>query len=726
MKLRFTLNVILLLSLLASASGKQAAATSSQTPQNNPAKDKEVVRISVTLVQVDVTVTDGKGRSITDLKPEDFEVFQNNKPRHITNFSYVAAQPNQAAPSVAARCAAKDSPAEPPAPPPRLKPEQVRRAIALVVDDLTLSFEGTASVKQALRKFVDEQMQPGDLVEIIRTSASTSALNGVTDDKRHLQAAIESLRLSAAGSGLRALDPIDLRPFTVLADVNGFREDLGIRKDAFAVGTLGTLSLVVKGLAQLPGRKVLIFFSEGFPLIVRDRSGGGGRFEKRHIVADATEQLIDSANRASVVIYSIDSRSIATPFLTAVDDLSTVLQTEGIEGVHRRLGNRNADYSDTQQTLSELAHATGGLLLRTNDLGQAVQRAIADQRGYYLIGFVPDDSTLKSEKGSELQNIAVKVKQSGYRVRTRTGFYGVTDEETRPLKASAGKQLLNALASPFGAKDIRVRMTSQFWQDKKGEAFVNAMVHIDANDMMFEETVTGWRRATFEIAAFTFGDNGQVIDQSDRGYILSMSDKDYRRTLEKGIFYRINLPIKKPGAYQLRAAVLDQQSKKLGSVNEFIEIPDLKKGTLTLSGLIVRGSASPSNARAGKQTIGQEGRVEDTDPQTSPAVRRFRGGMIAEYGYVIYNAKVDKATGREELATQLKLYREGRLVYDGGVRPFDPKERTDLGQLIAGGSVKLGNDLTPGEYALQVIVIDKLAKVKEQVATNWIDFEIVR
>lgn len=75
MKLHFASIVILLVSLLASASAKQSTTASSQTPQNKTTKDnKDVVRISVTLVQVDVTVTDRKGRSITDLKPEDFEL----------------------------------------------------------------------------------------------------------------------------------------------------------------------------------------------------------------------------------------------------------------------------------------------------------------------------------------------------------------------------------------------------------------------------------------------------------------------------------------------------------------------------------------------------------------------------------------------------------------------------------------------------------------------------
>jgi hypothetical protein len=95
-------------------------------------------------------------------------------------------------------------------------------------------------------------------------------------------------------------------------------------------------------------------------------------------------------------------------------------------------------------------------------------------------------------------------------------------------------------------------------------------------------------------------------------------------------------------------------------------------------------------------------------------------------GYAIYGAKSDKTTGRPDLATRLRLYRDGQLVYDGNLRPFDPRAQTDFKQLIAGGSVRLGNDLTPGDYALQVIVFDKLAKEKDRLTTGWIDFEIIR
>jgi hypothetical protein len=79
----------------------------------------------------------------------------------------------------------------PPLPPTKLHPEDVRRTIALVIDDLGLSFRSTYDVRNALKKFVDQQMQPGDLVAIIRTSGGIGALQQFTADKRQLHAAIE-------------------------------------------------------------------------------------------------------------------------------------------------------------------------------------------------------------------------------------------------------------------------------------------------------------------------------------------------------------------------------------------------------------------------------------------------------------------------------------------------------------------------------------------------------
>ena len=97
-----------------------------------------------------------------------------------------------------------------PVPPVTLRRDQVRRTIALVVDDLGLSFESIHTVREALKKFVDEQMQPGDLVAIIRTRGGIGALQQFTADKRVLYAAIEKVRWYPMGrSGVEAVPRIE-------------------------------------------------------------------------------------------------------------------------------------------------------------------------------------------------------------------------------------------------------------------------------------------------------------------------------------------------------------------------------------------------------------------------------------------------------------------------------------------------------------------------------------
>jgi hypothetical protein len=100
--------------------------------------------------------------------------------------------------------------------------------------------------------------------------------------------------------------------------------------------------------------------------------------------------------------------------------------------------------------------------------------------------------------------------------------------------------------------------------------------------------------------------------------------------------------------------------------------------------------------------------------------------MALEYACMVYNARLDKATSRPQLETQLRLLRDGKPVFVGKVNPFDPGQQKDLTRIVAGGSLLLGNELQPGDYALQLIVTDKLAKEESRVVGQWIDFELVK
>jgi VWFA-related protein len=201
-KSAFLLVVLTTISWLAISQNERARAQQPQTPKNRQEKPvpekEEVVRISITLVQVDAVVTDQQGKQVTNLNPSDFDIYEDGRRQHITNFSYVAAQPDSPPPP---KTEARSKATAPIGPPTRLRPDQVRRTVALVVDDLGLSFESTAGVRAALKKFVDEQMQAGDLVAIIRTGAGMGALQQFTSDKRQLYAAIERVRWNPSGRG---------------------------------------------------------------------------------------------------------------------------------------------------------------------------------------------------------------------------------------------------------------------------------------------------------------------------------------------------------------------------------------------------------------------------------------------------------------------------------------------------------------------------------------------
>ncbi|HEX5966033.1 MAG TPA: VWA domain-containing protein, partial [Pyrinomonadaceae bacterium] len=229
MKNQRPLAVVLGLCLWSTSFGQRPDSPPSQKPS-----DGDVVRITTNLVQVDAVITDKNGKPVTDLKPEELQLLENNRSQKITHFSYIAAS-TTGGPS---KLTVGDNRA-PGVPPDRLRPEDVRRTIALVVDDLGLSFQSTHFVRRALKQFVDQQMQPGDLVAIIRTSGGMGALQQFTSDKRQLYLAIEHIKWYPGGrSEIGAFTPATRGKFGAEFDAKS-KELEEFRSDLFSVGTLG-------------------------------------------------------------------------------------------------------------------------------------------------------------------------------------------------------------------------------------------------------------------------------------------------------------------------------------------------------------------------------------------------------------------------------------------------------------------------------------------------------
>ena len=101
-------------------------------------------------------------------------------------------------------------------------------------------------------------------------------------------------------------------------------------------------------------------------------------------------------------------------------------------------------------------------------------------------------------------------------------------------------------------------------------------------------------------------------------------------------------------------------------------------------------------------------------------------GDVLTYSYLIYGERRPTATAAAELCSQIRLFRAGQEVFTGKEDAVTTSQRSSGGGIIALGTLGLGQELTPGDYFLQIVVIDKLAPAEKQLSDQWIDFEIVR
>jgi len=291
------------------------------------------------------------------------------------------------------------------------------------------------------------------------------------------------------------------------------------------------------------------------------------------------------------------------------------------------------------------------------------------------------------------------------------GFYGAIDAADTIASPAEAKPLRLVLASPFGSGDLRLQLTSLFVRDPKGGYLLRSLLNVDARDLGLQDDAGSWT-TKLELLAMTFGDNGTVVDELGRMQEIRVAPEALEQALREGLTYRLDVPVKQPGAYQLRVAIRDANSGRVGSANQLVQVPDLKDNKLTLSGIVVgrvEADGEPSEALGAEATA---------------ALRRFRPGQALSYSLAVYNARLDRATGRPRLEAQMRLFRDGQPLTVGERRPIDSGPGGDPGVVTSGGALRLGPEMPPGDYVLQVLVTDAAPGKKAVIAAQAIDFEV--
>ena len=674
------------------AAGFLAALLAGAAPQQEP-----LVRVNVDLVQVEAVVTDSKGTHITDLKPDEVEILDGGKPQTVTNFSYITG--DRPVPGPPALPLSRGQAPPPPVAPARLAPGQANRIVAVVVDDLGITDQSFAGIRPALERFVEEQVGPGDLAAIITASGRLGALQQLTSDKRLLRAAVARLRsIPNHRTGVQDMDftCVWYNHKTQAVSANEVQDEdawLSVqpgfdaqaelindhRAEYYGRLSVSALRRVVEGLRELPGHKSILLFSEGVPLV---RAAGIGDVNEG--LKDAFNSLLAHANRSGVTINTIDPRGLIS--------LSADVEPDSCENARR------TELVNTQQTLANMARATGGISITDdNDFSRAMARVMEDQAGYYLIGYKPPAFPGKGAGDSPgFRKIAITVKRPGVKIRFHSSLYEETARQSSPR--NSGERLVAAVTSPFAIPGVHVRISSRFWDAGTPGPMLTTLVQVDARDLAFTNESDGRKKAVFDILALLYGAETKPVETLEKTYTVMLTGDGYKTALAEGLIQRLEVAARKPGAYQIRAAVRDHSADRIGSASEFVEVPDLGRGRLAVSGIAL--SAAPG----------------------APSLLRYHPGQTVFYAYQVLNARPG-AGGPVEVEVQAALYRGGRMLGGSKPTPVDTKGQTDLKRLVVSGDFRLGK-LPPGDYTVQVIATDKNAPPTRSKAEQSMDFEL--
>jgi VWFA-related protein len=572
----------------------------------------------------------------------------------------------------------------------------------LFIDTLHLSPLSVIRVKKVLKQFIDEQITDDDLVAIVVTAGSLGVLQQFMRDRKMLKYAIDKITLFGRGQSLftpylaarvtsedeRAIEvaiqilvaeegyvsinPRAAREYAILRA----RQIIG-QETYFRKATLATLRAVCDRLAEMPGQRMVFMMTDGFT-ILEDRGGAEN---------DIVRAVTGRASRSGVVIYSLDAKGLTVPaeYRASTPSIASNVSLEfsSIMALSE---------TDQQQVLRTLSSETGGeAFLNHNDLDRPLQKALDNNCIYYAIAYYPADGGDRKK----LRNVTIRVKSHPeYKVRAQKGYFPI---ETSSAEATltARQKLIKNLLSPLPVTAIGVTSSASYFESAADAAQVSLQVHFEGRSLEYRRQERD-HLINCEVLGTMFDSSGKMISNFSDAVRATLTPEQMEQGKKSGYHYGKRLSLK-PGFYQIRVGVRDQQGELSGTSSCWVEVPDLRKGKPALSSIYL-----------GKEQKEQKG---ESRPRLIPGKASFKSGDTAFYRFVTYNTDAQGAMIRVEIV------RGEEAVYQGEWQPLASRSiRGDRRGMEAGGQLALGLD--PGVYELRVMVKDaKSKKAIEQAAS---------
>ena len=674
-----------------------------QQPKQPPTSSA-TIRGGAEEVVLDVVIRDKKGKELADLSPDDLEISDDGNKQQIKSFRRVEGK------------------------------EAISRGSKVPLDPLrqirlvTLLFEGLSPTgrqfaRQAALDLVKSSQAQNVFFAVVTVDFKLNLLQEFTYDKEKLRRAIEKAtsgtfsdfssesarieaqlasQLGGAGSG-RSLDQqVSDAAANPQTDAGGFVQarmagvllemlrvnQASSREEASRISISG-LTNVVRGNTKLPGRKTVLYFSEGMRVPT--------------FLDSPFTSMVSAANRANVTFYAIDTRGVgganasdarnslsqaAANSRSTIENTGAVKASEVLSADTAEEGMRG----DLQAKLREMSESTGGFIISdTTDLRTPLRKINEEINGYYEITYNPH---IENYDG-RFRKISVKLLRGDAKVFTRTGYFALP-----LLKGGAGETLqpyevplLTALGSSPLPKNLEYRSSIVRFQQAAETTTASLIIDVPFSSLVFNENkAKGTFNLHLSLMSLLKDEKGEVVRKFDRD--LPLEYPIDKITDAKGANFQYNESFTvAPGRYTLETAVMDRNGEKIGARRmSFIASP--KPKGVAISGLSLVRKYEPKAKGLGPDEPFQfqSGRVT---PTLTGTVRSMKGALLSLFFVVYPDPNI-----ADKPQAMVEFLLDGKQV-GGGLVPLpeaDSKGRISYVLSSPAESMK------PGTYEIHAIV----------------------
>lgn len=528
-----------------------------------------VDRVDVNVVNVEVFVTDSTGRHVAGLKREDFELFEDGKPVAVSNFYTVDLPAKSSEPQTQSGAEPAESSAHAPIEAPVPVPPEQQLHLLVYVDNFNLRQANRKRVLESLQTFLEQRAAANDQIMLVTYNRGLQTIQSFTQDPGLLAAAVAKIRKQQS-NGLRE----DFRRRTASRAISAALSEGETAHQAQEIlaryvqetranllHSVNAIQSVVRGMAGLPGRKAMLYVSDGLPQnpgqALTEQFFGRQRLNANE--SALFNRVIREANAQQVTFYTLDARGA-----TGASAVSAEMTGNVAGGTNRAVLDARRTM-DSQEPLIGMSEPTGGAaFLNTANHDVAMAAMAEDFDNFYSLGYVSTGSG-----GNKYHSIEVRVNRPGLKVRHRSGFLDKPEIE-RVADRTLSSLLAGGEDNPLG---VRIDIDTP---EKKGKTYqVPILVAVPMSQVTLlprGETLQGRLRIFLAVQ----DQSGGVSPLQEIPYPISVPQKEATESLASDLAFVAQLEMR-AGEQTIAVGIWDEQSGATSFARKAVVIGKAKK-----------------------------------------------------------------------------------------------------------------------------------------------------